>query len=62
MKGGGRQTAEGRGNFLGSDGAEFGRRFAEEEIGEDGTGGDGSDATLGFEASGGDAAGFEADR
>lgn len=60
VEGGGRQAAEGGRDFLGSDGSEFGGRFAEEEVGENGAGSNSGDTTLSFEASGGDAAGIEA--
>ena len=60
MEGGGRQTAESGGDILGSEGAKFGGKFAEQEIGEDGAGSDGGDTTLRLEACCGDALGFHA--
>lgn len=61
VESGGRQAAKGGRDFLRSDGMELRGGFPEQEIGEDGAGSNGGDATLGFEASGGDAASFDTD-
>lgn len=57
---GGRKAAERVGDFCGGDGPGFVERFSGEKLGERGSGSDGRDATLSFEAHGRDFAVFDA--